>query len=71
MQVDTQLFLINIIELASKKVLVQPEVADKGKSKNIGIGDPHMSNILQGRIARKALDRKTHKSGGVGAGSIE
>jgi hypothetical protein len=32
-QVDTKPFAINIIELASKKVLVWPEVADKGKGK--------------------------------------
>jgi hypothetical protein len=35
MQVDTQPFPINIIELASKRVLVRLEVADKGKGKNI------------------------------------
>jgi hypothetical protein len=66
MQVDTRPFPINIIELASKKVLVRSEVVDKGKDKNIIIGDPHTSNISQGGIARKAPDRKTNKSGGVG-----
>jgi hypothetical protein len=35
MQVDTQPFPVNMIELASKKVLVRPEVADKGKDKNM------------------------------------
>jgi hypothetical protein len=40
MQVDIQPFPINVIELASKKVLVQMEVVDKGKGKNIVIGDP-------------------------------
>jgi hypothetical protein len=35
MQVNTQPFPINMIELASKKVLVRPEIADKGKGKNI------------------------------------
>jgi hypothetical protein len=43
--VDTQPFPVNIIELASKKDLVWPEVADKGKGKNIIIGDPRTSNI--------------------------
>jgi hypothetical protein len=33
MQVDTQPFPVNTIELTCKKVLVQPEVADKGKDK--------------------------------------
>jgi hypothetical protein len=31
--VDTQPFPINTIELASKRVLVRPEVAKKGKEK--------------------------------------
>jgi hypothetical protein len=66
MQVNTQPFPINIIELASKKILVRIEVADKGKGKNIIIGDPRTSNISQVGIARKALDKKTNKSGGVG-----
>jgi hypothetical protein len=33
MQVDKQPFPINTIELASKRVLVRPEVAKKGKEK--------------------------------------
>ena len=36
-------FLVNIIELANKKVLVRPEVTDKDKGKSIVIGDPHTS----------------------------
>jgi hypothetical protein len=40
-------------------------MADKGKNKNIIIGDPCTSNISQGGIAQKALDRKTNKSGDV------
>jgi hypothetical protein len=64
--VHTQPFPINIIELASKKVLVRPKVVDKGKGKNIVIGDPRMSNISQEGIAQKALDRKTDMSRGTG-----
>jgi hypothetical protein len=45
--------------------LVWPEVADKGKGKNIIIGDPRTSNISWG-IAQKANDRKTNKYGDVG-----
>jgi hypothetical protein len=63
--VDTEPFTINIIELASKKVLVRPEVSDKVKDKNIFIGYHRTSNISQGGIARKASDRKINKSGGV------
>jgi hypothetical protein len=62
MQVDTQPFPINTIELASKKVLVWPKVADKVKGKNIIIRDPRTSNISQGEIGQKALDRNTNKS---------
>jgi hypothetical protein len=65
MQVDTQPFPINVIELASTKVLVQLEVANKGKGKNIVIGDPRTSNIPQEGIAQKARDKKTNKSGGA------
>jgi hypothetical protein len=60
-----QLFHVNIIELASIKVLVRPEVADKDKGKNIVIGDSHMSNISRGGIVRNAPDKKTNKSGDV------
>jgi hypothetical protein len=64
--VDTQPFPVNTIEPTSKKVLVWPEVADKGKDKNIIIGHLHTSNISQEEIAQKAPDRKTNKSGGTG-----
>jgi hypothetical protein len=63
---DAQPFPINTIEPTSKKVLVRPEVADKGKDKNIIISDPHTSNISQEEIARKAPDRNINKSGGTG-----
>jgi hypothetical protein len=41
----TQPFPINTIDIACKKILVRPEMADKGKSKDIIIGNPRMSNI--------------------------
>jgi hypothetical protein len=40
-------------------------MADKGKSKDIIVGDPRTSNISQKKVARKALDNKTNKSGGT------
>jgi hypothetical protein len=52
--VDTQSFTVNTIDIACKKTLVQPEMADKGKSKDIVIDNPRMSNISQKEIARKA-----------------
>jgi hypothetical protein len=66
MQVDTQPFSVNIIEHTCKEVLVRPKVADKGKGENIVISDPRTSNISQEKIARKAPDKKTSKSGGTG-----
>jgi hypothetical protein len=66
MQVDTQPFPVNTIELTCKKVLVRPEMADKGKGKGIVIGDPRMSIISQKEIARKASDEKAKKSEGAG-----
>jgi hypothetical protein len=65
MQVDTQPFHVNTIDIACKKILVRTEMADKGKSKDIIIGNPHMSNISQKEIARKAPDDKAKKSGGT------
>jgi hypothetical protein len=65
MQVDTQPFPINTIEPTCKKVLVRPEMADKGKGRGIVIGDPRMSIISQKEIARKASDGKAKKSEGV------
>jgi hypothetical protein len=70
--VDTQPFPINRIEHISKKVLVRPEIVDIGKGKSIVISDPCTSNISQGRIGRKAPDKKTNKfRGAMGVGSIE
>jgi hypothetical protein len=56
----------------AKKVLVRPKMVDKDKGKSIFIGDPRTLNILQGRIARKAPDKKTITSPEApGALSIE
>jgi hypothetical protein len=65
MQVDTQPFPVDTIDIACKKILIQPEMADKGKSKDIIIGNPRMSNVSQKEIARKAPDDKAKKSGGT------
>jgi hypothetical protein len=62
----TQPFPVNTIDVACEKVLVRPKMDDKGKSKDIIIGDPRTSNISQKEVARKALDDKTNKSGGAG-----
>jgi uncharacterized protein involved in type VI secretion and phage assembly len=61
MQVDTQPFPVNTIDVACEKVLVRPEMADKSKSKDIIIDDPRASSISQKEIARKAPDDKAKK----------
>ena len=55
MQVDTQPFPVNTIELTCKKVLVRPEMADKGKGENIVIRDPRTSNISQEELWTRRL----------------
>jgi hypothetical protein len=45
MQIEKQPFSVNIIEPMDKKVLVRSEVTDKGKCKNIIIGDHRKPNI--------------------------
>ena len=65
MQVDTQPFPVNTIDIACKNILVRPEMADKGKSKDIITGNPRMSNISQKKIARKTPDDKAKKFGGT------
>jgi hypothetical protein len=64
--VDTHPFPVNTIDIACKRILVRPKMADKGKSKDIIIGNPLMSNISQKEIARKAPDDKPKKFGGTG-----
>jgi hypothetical protein len=66
MQVDTQPFPVNTIDVACEKVLVRPEMADKSKSKDIITDDPRTSNMSQKENARKAMDNKTNKSGSAG-----
>jgi hypothetical protein len=63
--VDTQPFPVNTVEPTSKKVLVRPKMADKGKGESVIIVDPCTSNISQVGIARKVPDKKTNKSRGV------
>jgi hypothetical protein len=64
--VDTQPFPVNTIDIACKKTLIRPKMANKGKSKYIIIGNPRMSNISQKEIARKASDDKAKNSRGIG-----
>jgi hypothetical protein len=59
--VDMQSFPVNMIEIARKKVLVRSKVVDKGKIKNIVIGDPRTSfpvNIITRRDCSESSRRK-------------
>jgi hypothetical protein len=49
-----------------KKVLIRPCSADKGKGKNIIVGDPHVPNLSRRVVTRKASDRrKANKTKGA------
>jgi hypothetical protein len=65
MEVDTQPFPVNTIELTCEKVLVWPKMANKGKDKGIIMGDPCISNISKKEITQKAPDEKAKRSGGA------
>jgi hypothetical protein len=64
MKIDSTSVPINTLETMSKKVLVWSCAADKGKVKNIIIGDPRMPNLSRRVVNRKTLDKR--KTGGVG-----
>jgi hypothetical protein len=58
---------VSALEPKSKKVLIQPYAAEKGKDKSVIIGDPHMPNPPRKVVTRKASDkRKANKTGGDG-----
>jgi hypothetical protein len=65
MKTDMPPIPVSTLESTSKKVLVQPCVADKRKRKNIIIGDPHTPNISRRVVTPKAPgERKTRGTGG-------
>ena len=39
MQVDTEPFPVNVINFEGKRVLIRPDMANKGKGKEVIIGD--------------------------------
>lgn len=57
-KIDRQTFSINILEINGKKVLIRPEIADKGKGNNIVFGDPLTMNPSRRVDTRKAPDKK-------------
>jgi hypothetical protein len=63
MKIDIPLVPVSTLEPTSKKILVLPCAADKGKGKNIIIGDPRTPNISHRVVTRKAPDKR--KTGGI------
>jgi hypothetical protein len=64
MKIDRQSVPDDTLGPVDKKVLVQPYSIDKGKGKNIIIGDPRAPHLTHGVVTRKAPDkRKANKTG--------
>jgi hypothetical protein len=63
MQVDTEHFLMNMIDFEGKKVLIRPDMADKGKGKEVIIGDARKANENNKISCRKVVAEKTPDGG--------
>jgi hypothetical protein len=63
MQVDTEPFPMNMIDFEGKRVLVRPNTADKGKDKEIIIGNTREANVNHKISCRKVVAEKTPDGG--------
>jgi hypothetical protein len=63
MQVDTKPFLINMIDFEGKRILVRPNTADKGKDKEIIIGNTREADGNHKISCRKVVAEKTPDGG--------
>jgi hypothetical protein len=63
MQVDTEPFPVNVIDFEGKKVLIRPNTADKGKGKEIVIGDTREADGDSKISCRKVVAEKTPDGG--------
>jgi hypothetical protein len=59
MQVDTEPFLMNMINFEGKRVLVRPNIADKGKDKEIIIGNTREADGNHKIYCRKVVVEET------------
>jgi hypothetical protein len=59
MQVDTEPFVVNMINFDDKKVLVRPSATDKGKGKENIIGNPREADENIKISCRKVVAKKT------------
>jgi hypothetical protein len=63
MQVDTEPFPMNMIDFEGKRILVWPNTADKGKDKEIIIGNTREANRNHKISCRKVVGEKTPDGG--------
>jgi hypothetical protein len=63
MQVDTEPFPMNVIDFEGKRVLIWPNTADKGKGKEVIIGDAQKANENNKISCRKVVAEETPDGG--------
>jgi hypothetical protein len=63
MQVDTEPFPVNVIDFKGKKVIIRPGMADKGKGKEVIIGDAQKDDENYKISCRKVVVEKTPNRG--------
>jgi hypothetical protein len=63
MQVDTEPFPVNMIDFEGKRFLIRPSTADKGKGKEIIIGDAREADGNSKISCRKVVAKKTPGGG--------
>jgi hypothetical protein len=63
MQVDTEPFPMNVIDFEGKKVLIRPSTVDKGKGKEVIIGDARKVDENNKISCRKVVAEKTPNGG--------
>jgi hypothetical protein len=63
MQVDTEPFLMNMIDFEGKRVLIWPSTADMGKGKEIIIGNAREADKNNKISCRKVVAEKTPDGG--------
>jgi hypothetical protein len=63
MQVDTEPFPVNVFDFEGKRVLIRPSTADKGKGKEIIIGDVREADGNNKISCRKVVAEKNPDGG--------
>jgi hypothetical protein len=61
--VDTEPFPVNVIDFEGKKVLIRPGMADKGKGKEVIIGDARKADENNKISCQKVVAEKTPNGG--------